>query len=85
MRIACSQVCTDYLSAADRAMARAGLRLVDRQLAAAPLSSSEGRDYLAAMAAAANCECDNTWACGQNQQWQPMLLDALRLSPFSLN
>jgi tRNA-splicing ligase RtcB len=48
------QVCTDYLSAADRAMAKAGLRLVDRQLAAAPLSSSEGRDYLAAMAAAAN-------------------------------
>jgi RNA-splicing ligase RtcB len=48
------QVCTDYLSAADHAMAKAGLRLVDRQLAAAPLSSSEGRDYLAAMAAAAN-------------------------------
>ncbi|WIA31617.1 hypothetical protein OEZ86_002502 [Tetradesmus obliquus] len=48
------QVCTDYLSAADRAMAKAGLRLVDRQLAAAPLSSSEGRHYLAAMAAAAN-------------------------------
>jgi hypothetical protein len=35
-------------------MARSALRLVDRQLAAAPLSSQEGRDYLAAMAAAAN-------------------------------
>eukprot|EP00775_Hariotina_reticulata_P006207 gene6207-6443_t len=48
------QVCTDYLSACDRAMARSSIRLVDRQLAAAPLSSSEGQDYLAAMAAAAN-------------------------------
>lgn len=48
------QVCTDYLSACDRAMARSAIRLVDRQLAAAPLSSQEGKDYLAAMAAAAN-------------------------------
>lgn len=49
-----TQVCTDYLSACDRAMARNAMRLVDRQLAAAPLSSTEGQDYLAAMAAAAN-------------------------------
>lgn len=72
MHLCCSclahQVCTDYLSAADRAMARAGLRLVDRQLAAAPLSSQEGADYLAAMAAAANYafanrSLSNTWPC----------------------
>jgi tRNA-splicing ligase RtcB len=48
------QVCTDYLQACDRAMARSAIRLVDRQLAAAPLSSQEGKDNLAAMAAAAN-------------------------------
>lgn len=48
------QVCTDALVAADRAMARAGIRLVDRQLACMPISSPEGRDYLAAMQAAAN-------------------------------
>lgn len=35
-------------------MARSSIRLVDRQLAAAPLNSQEGKDYLAAMAAAAN-------------------------------
>lgn len=48
------QVCTDHLAASDRAMRRAGIRLVDRQLACMPLQSEEGKDYLAAMAAAAN-------------------------------
>ena len=38
----------------DAAGARHGLELPDRQLACAPASSPEGRDYLAAMAAAAN-------------------------------
>lgn len=55
-------MCTDYLSACDRAMARSAIRLVDRQLAAAPLSSQEGKDYLAAMAAAANYAFANRWA-----------------------
>lgn len=58
------QVCTDYLSACDRAMARSSLQLVDRQLAAAPLASSEGQDYLAAMAAAANFAFANRLAAG---------------------
>jgi tRNA-splicing ligase RtcB (3'-phosphate/5'-hydroxy nucleic acid ligase) len=48
------QVCADYLRRMDAAVARLGIRLPDRQLACAPLSSPEGRDYLAAMAAAAN-------------------------------
>jgi len=48
------QVCTDYVGRMDLALARHGITLPDRQLACAPLSSSEGRDYLAAMCAAAN-------------------------------
>lgn len=48
------QVCTDYVSRMDLSLARHGITLPDRQLACAPLSSIEGRDYLAAMSAAAN-------------------------------
>ena len=48
------QVCTDYVRRMDAAQARYGIVLPDRQLACAPASSPEGREYLAAMAAAAN-------------------------------
>jgi tRNA-splicing ligase RtcB len=48
------QVCADYVKRMDAALARYGIVLPDRQLACAPLSSPEGRDYFAAMCAAAN-------------------------------
>lgn len=48
------QVATDALTAMETAMARDGLITNDRQLACARIHSQEGRDYLAAMAAAAN-------------------------------
>jgi tRNA-splicing ligase RtcB len=48
------QVCDDYLKVMGRAMQRYDIRLPDRQLACAPVESEEGRDYLAAMACAAN-------------------------------
>lgn len=48
------QVCTDHVRRMDGAQARYGILLPDRQLACAPLSSPEGREYLGAMAAAAN-------------------------------
>jgi tRNA-splicing ligase RtcB (3'-phosphate/5'-hydroxy nucleic acid ligase) len=48
------QVCTDYVKRMEGAMGRHRIELPDRQLACAPASSPEGRDYLAAMAAAAN-------------------------------
>ena len=48
------QVCTDYLRVMERAVSRYGIKLPDRQLACAPVESSEGQDYLAAMACAAN-------------------------------
>ena len=48
------QVCTDYVRLMEPRLAGWGIHLPDRQLACAPLASPEGRDYLAAMAAAAN-------------------------------
>nr|WP_149182324.1 RtcB family protein [Streptomyces sp. TRM49041] len=48
------QICSDHVRAMDRAMARYGIEVPDRQLACTPVDSPEGRDYLGAMAAAAN-------------------------------
>jgi len=48
------QVCTDHLRIMEQAVARYGIKLPDRQLACAPVESREGRDYLGAMACAAN-------------------------------
>ncbi|MFL5819235.1 MAG: RtcB family protein [Solirubrobacteraceae bacterium] len=48
------QVCSDYVKRMDAGLVGHGIRLRDRQLSCAPLSSPEGRDYLGAMAAAAN-------------------------------
>jgi len=61
------QVCTDYLHVMEQATAKYAIRLPDRQLACAPLASKEGRDYLAAMACAANYawanrQCIAHWA-----------------------
>ncbi|MFF0752619.1 RtcB family protein [Streptomyces sp. NPDC004267] len=48
------QICTDHVRLMDRAMARYGITVPDRQLACTPVESPEGRAYLGAMAAAAN-------------------------------
>jgi tRNA-splicing ligase RtcB len=48
------QVCDDYIKIMAKASAQYGIELPDRQLCCAPVESTEGRDYLAAMAAAAN-------------------------------
>ena len=48
------QVCQDYLDVMEKAARKYGISLPDKQLACAPISSKEGKDYLAAMAAAAN-------------------------------
>lgn len=48
------QVCTDFVRRMIDASERYGIVLPDRQLACAPLSSPEGRQYFAAMCAAAN-------------------------------
>lgn len=48
------QICTDHVRRMERAMARYGIHVADRQLACVPVRSPEGEAYLAAMAAAAN-------------------------------
>jgi len=48
------QVCGDYLKVMGRAAQKYRIELPDRQLACAPAESTEGREYAAAMAAAAN-------------------------------
>ncbi|RME51801.1 MAG: RtcB family protein, partial [Caldilineae bacterium] len=48
------QVCTDYVRRFQKVVHQYGIKLPDRELVCAPLSSPEGQDYLAAMKAAAN-------------------------------
>ena len=48
------QTCQDYLDTMEEASERYDIRLPDKQLACAPISSREGQDYLGAMTAAAN-------------------------------
>lgn len=48
------QVCSEYVERFLQVAPRYGIELVDRQLAAAPVDSPEGRAYLGAMSAAAN-------------------------------
>jgi tRNA-splicing ligase RtcB len=48
------QVCEDHLRIMIRAAEKYGIELPDRQLCCAPIRSHEGREYLAAMSAAAN-------------------------------
>ncbi len=61
------QVCTDHLRIMEGAVSKYGKKLPDRQLACAPVESSEGKDYLSAMACAANYawvnrQCIAHWA-----------------------
>ncbi len=48
------QTCTDHVRTIEKRMPHHDLGVPDRQLACAPVDSSEGRDYLGAMNAAAN-------------------------------
>ena len=48
------QVCSDYIKETQRVTSRLKFDLPDRQLACAPLNDPVGKNYLAAMAAAAN-------------------------------
>ncbi len=48
------QICSDYVREFQSAVKRYGIKLPDRELVCAPLSSPEGKRYKAAMACAAN-------------------------------
>jgi tRNA-splicing ligase RtcB (3'-phosphate/5'-hydroxy nucleic acid ligase) len=76
------QVCDDHLALMDAAMSRYRIQLPDRQLACAPVGSSEGRRYLGAMAAAANF----AWANRQTMMGlaQRALMRVLHLSEGDL-
>ncbi len=48
------QVCADYLRTMEQAIHKYNIKVPDRELACVPISSKEGKDYMEAMAAAAN-------------------------------
>lgn len=60
------QICDDYLSVMDKAMARYGIDLPDRQLACTPLQSEEGQRYLRAMRCAINYAFANRQVMAHN-------------------
>ncbi len=53
------QIGTDYLVKLAKAAKRLGIPLPDRELACAPINSSEGQEYLGAMRAGINCALAN--------------------------
>jgi tRNA-splicing ligase RtcB len=53
------QICSDYIKVMQHSALKYGIKLADRQLACAPLSSPEGRRYHGAMACAANYAMTN--------------------------
>jgi len=73
------QVCSDYVRELQGAVRRYGIQLPDRELVCAPLSSPEGKRYLAAMTCAANYAFANrftrfmisptTWGKSKNMWW----------------
>lgn len=60
------QVATDYIKIMLDSLSKYGIRLPDNQLACAPVNSLEGKNYFAAMAAAANF----AWANRQMITWE---------------
>jgi len=69
------QVCTDYVRQMIPRLSEWGFDLPDRELACAPLSSLIAKDYLAAMAAAANFAWSNRQMITQRVRgaWQRIL------------
>lgn len=69
------QVCGDYLKVMIPAMRRYGIEMPDKEFACCPFSSKEGKQYFAAMAAAANYAWANrqmmTYAV--RQAWETVL------------
>jgi tRNA-splicing ligase RtcB (3'-phosphate/5'-hydroxy nucleic acid ligase) len=76
------QVCDDYLKIAMQATEKYNISIPDRQLACAPLKSSEGRAYLGAMRCAANYAFANRQVI--MSLTEQAFLDALDISPRDL-
>ncbi|HSO27848.1 MAG TPA: RtcB family protein [Anaerolineales bacterium] len=60
------QICSDYVKSFQSAVHRYGIKLPDRELVCAPLSSPEGRAYLSAMRCAANYAFANRQVLAHN-------------------
>lgn len=76
------QVCDDSLALMGKSMSKYGIQVPDRQLACAPIDSPEGREYLAAMACAANYAWTNRQV--MMALAERCFLEALDLSPRTL-
>ena len=76
------QVCDDYLKTTQRAVERYNITLPDRQLACAPIKSSEGQAYIGAMRAAANFAFSNRQVL--KHLAEQAFLKALDISPKTL-
>ena len=76
------QICEDSLKIMNKAMTKYQISLPDRQLACTPIQSPEGRDYLAAMAAAANYAWVNRQVI--MSQAEKAFTKALEISPKEL-
>lgn len=76
------QICDDHIRLLRNVADRYGLVLPDRELVCAPATSHEGRNYLAAMSAAANYAWANRQAI---RYWtEQAFLQVLNISPSSL-
>ena len=74
------QVCTDYVRRMDAELARHGITLPDRQLSCAPASAASGRDYLAAMACAANFAWSNRQIIGHRVRQAVAAVEGVELA-----
>ncbi len=76
------QVCTDFIEIMAQAVIKYKIQLPDRELACAPIKSSEAQAYLSAMKAAANY----AWANRQCiMHWtREVFMDVLNMSPEDL-
>jgi tRNA-splicing ligase RtcB len=77
------QICDDAIRGMHRALAKYRIAVPDRQLCCAPVDSPEGREYLAAMACAANYAWANRQVIMRNAE--TALLEALGIGPKDLN
>lgn len=79
------QIASDYIMLMMRAMNKYGIRLPDKELAACPLNSPEGRQYLSAMACGANFAWANRQMIAHyvRQSWKKILGEnASKLRPL---
>ncbi len=77
------QVCDDFLASMTRHMRGLDIRVPDRQLACAYIQSDAGREYMAAMACAANYAWNNRQIL--LHRCRETFEEALRISPRALN